>query len=68
MSDGGAGRGFRLAVIAVVAVAPIDIPCAGERRGTQHDQSDENRDNAAFQHGDFSQQQSACDNRERAQL
>src|SRR4029077_18612016 len=61
MSDGGAGRGLRLAVIAVVAADPIDIPCASERWRTQHDQCGENRDNAAFQHGGSSQQKSACD-------
>ncbi len=59
MSDGGAGSRFRLAVIAVVAVDPIDIQCAGERWGRQHDQSYENRDNAAIQHGDSLQQKSA---------
>ena len=54
VSDGSAGRGFRLAVIAVVAVDPIDIPCAGEHWRRNHHQSAENRDNGAIQHGDSS--------------
>jgi len=49
-ADGGTGRGFRFTVIARVAAAPIDVPCVGQRRRRQHDQSPENRDDVAIQH------------------
>src|ERR1700738_2097454 len=53
MSNGGAGRGFRPATVAVVA-NPTDIPCGGEGGSGQHHQNAENRDTGTIQHSDSS--------------